>query len=384
MYLIFRLKFLLAFSEDFYTKKSGLNPIKYSKNQQKILPAVPQVQYNKRKEECMDNTPYDDVFRTLLTDCTELMIPVVNEIFHTKYTGEETVCLLQNEHFIKMPDGREQERITDSSFEIISKETETGFYTREKQKEKESAAQAVSRSAVQHRRYHIECQSTEDGSMIIRMFEYDTQLALENKELTADTLTVRFPDSAVVSLRHTQNTPEEMTVKVQTPGGKVSYKVPVLKIKRYTVNELFEKKLFFLIPFHIFVYEKDFKELEENKKKLKQLEEEYAAIRERLEIACQMGDLTEYPKVVILAMSRKVIEHLAAKYEKVAKGVSQQMGGKVLNYEAKDILNREQTKIQIAKKLLALGNDIQSVADLAELPEETVEKLARSTNQTKR
>ena len=134
--------------------------------------------------------------------------------------------------------------------------------------------------------------------------------------------------------------------------------------------------------------------LEENKKKLKQLEEEYAAIRERLEIACQMGDLTEYPKVVILAMSRKVIEHLVAKYEKVAKGVSQQMGGKVLNNEAKDILNRgraegrregeEQTKIQIAKKLLALGNDIQSVADLAELPEETVEKLARSTNQTKR
>ena len=38
----------------------------------------------------MDNTPYDDVFRTLLTDCTELMIPVVNEIFHTKYTGKET------------------------------------------------------------------------------------------------------------------------------------------------------------------------------------------------------------------------------------------------------------------------------------------------------
>ena len=201
----------------------------------------------------------------------------------------------------------------------------------------------------------------------MRMFEYDTQLALENREFTSNILTVQFPDSAIVSLRHTQNTPEHMTVKVLTPGGKVSYIVPVLKVKRYTIHELFEKKLFFLIPFYIFVYEKDFKELEENKKKLKQLEEEYAAIRERLEIACQMGDLTEYPKVVILAMSRKVIEHLAAKYEKVVKGVSQQMGGKVLNYEAKDILNRgraegrregeEQTKIQIAKKLLALGND---------------------------
>ena len=313
----------------------------------------------------MDNTPYDDVFRTLLTDCTELMIPVVNEIFHTHYTGKETICLLQNEHFIKMPDGSEQERITDSSFEIISEETAP-------------IAQG------QKKRYHIECQSTEDGSMIVRMFEYDTQLALENREFTSNILTVQFPDSAIVSLRHTKNTPEEMTVKVLTPGGRVSYTVPVLKIKRYTIHELFEKKLFFLIPFHIFAYEKDFKELEENKKKLKQLEAEYASIRERLEIACQMGDLNRYAKAAILDMSRKVIEHLAVKYKNVAKGVSRTMGGKVLNYEAKDILNRgrregeEYTKIQIATKLLNMGNDIKSVAELAELPQETVEKLAQS------
>ena len=317
----------------------------------------------------MVNTPYDDVFRTLLTDCTALIIPVVNELFHTSYTGKETIHLLQNEHFIKLPDGSEQERITDSSFEILGRE---------------------------RKRYHVECQSTEDGSMIVRMFEYDTQLALENREVTAGALVVHFPDSAIVALRHTKNTPEVMTVMIRTPGGEVSYAVPVLKVRQYTVEEIFEKKLYFLIPFHIFVYEKDFKELEENKKKLKQLEEEYAAIRERLEIACQMGDLTEYPKVVILAMSRKVIEHLVAKYEKVAKGVSQQMGGKVLNYEAKDILNRgraegrregeasgirigeERTKIQIATKLLNMGNDIKSVAELAELPQETVEKLAQS------
>ena len=305
----------------------------------------------------MVNTPYDDVFRTLLTDCTALIIPVVNELFHTSYTGKETIHLLQNEHFIKLPDGSEQERITDSSFEILGRE---------------------------RKRYHVECQSTEDGSMIVRMFEYDTQLALENREFISNILTVQFPDSAIVSLRHTKNTPEEMTVKVLTPGGRVSYTVPVLKIKRYTIHELFERKLFFLIPFHIFAYEKDFKELEENKKKLKQLEAEYASIRERLEIACQMGDLNRYAKAAILDMSRKVIEHLAVKYKNVAKGVSRTMGGKVLNYEAKDILNRgrregeEYTKIQIATKLLSMGNDIKSVAELAELPQETVEKLAQS------
>ena len=329
----------------------------------------------------MDNTPYDDVFRTLLTDCTELMIPVVNEIFHTDYTGKETICLLQNEHFIKMPNGSEQERITDSSFEIIRKETSPELQ-------------------IQRKRYHIECQSTEDGSMIIRMFEYDVQLALENKEMTADTLTVRFPDSAIVSLRHSKNTPEVMTVKVQTPGGRISYTVPVLKVKRYTINELFEKKLFFLIPFHIFVYEKSFKELEENSEKLAKLEEEYTAIVNRLEEDRKNGDLNEYEKVTILEMSDTVIKHLAAKYEKVRKGVGESMGGKVLEYEAKDILNRgraegrdegrregraegeitgmKKAKMQLAVKLLQAGNSVAYVADLTELPEETVQKLSQA------
>ena len=342
----------------------------------------------------MDNTPYDDVFRTLLTDCTELMIPVVNEIFHTHYTGKETICLLQNEHFIKMPDGSEQERITDSSFEIISEETAPIAQSLKNQ----PYGRTANCNTAQRKRYYIECQSTEDGTMIVRMFEYDTQLALENREFTSNILTVQFPDSAIVSLRHTKNTPEEMTVKVLTPGGRVSYTVPVLKIKRYTIHELFEKKLFFLIPFHIFAYEKDFKELEENKKKLKQLEAEYASIRERLEIACQMGDLNRYAKAAILDMSRKVIEHLAVKYKNVAKGVSQKMGGKVLNYEAKDILNRGRAegrregreagrtegeaagikKVQSAVKLLKSGKSVQEVSARTELSQEIVAELEQS------
>lgn len=33
------------------------------------------------------NTPYDDVFRTLLNDCSSLIIPMINEMF-----GEHYVC----------------------------------------------------------------------------------------------------------------------------------------------------------------------------------------------------------------------------------------------------------------------------------------------------
>ena len=113
---------------------------------------------------------------------------------------------------------------------------------------------------------------------------------------------------------------------------------------------------------------------------LKQLEAEYASIRERLEIACQMGDLNRYAKAAILDMSRKVIEHLAVKYKNVAKGVSRTMGGKVLNYEAKDILNRGrmEEKFQLAAKLLKSGSSVEYVAELTELPQEAVLELAQT------
>jgi len=241
--------------------------------------------------------------------------------------------------------------------------------------------------------------------MIVRMFEYDTQLALENREVTAGALVVHFPDSAIVALRHTKNTPEVMTVMIRTPGGEVSYAVPVLKVRQYTVEEIFEKKLYFLIPFHIFVYEKSFKELEENSEKLAKLEEEYTAIVNRLEEDRKNGDLNEYEKVTILEMSDTVIKHLAAKYEKVRKGVGESMGGKVLEYEAKDILNRgraegrdegrregraegeitgmKKAKMQLAAKLLQNGSTIQYVADLTELPEETIHELAQNITSKK-
>ena len=99
-----------------------------------------------------------------------------------------------------------------------------------------------------------------------------------------------------------------------------------------------------------------------------------------------MGDLNRYAKAAILDMSRKVIEHIAVKYKNVAKGVSRTMGGKVLNYEAKDILNRGRAegeaegiaRMQRAAKLLRMGKSISDVAELTELSEETVTELAQT------
>ena len=91
----------------------------------------------------------------------------------------------------------------------------------------------------------------------------------------------------------------------------------------------------FLIPFYIFSHEKRFEEYEKNGAELESLKQEYAMIKTKLEKLMEQGDITEY-----CDMSNKVLEHIAVKYDSVKKGVQSVMGGKILEYEAKTIMNR--------------------------------------------
>ncbi len=56
---------------------------------------------------------YDGAFRTILNDCRQLIIPVINEIFREDYTGNEKIEFYPNEHFIDQQGVEDQERITE-------------------------------------------------------------------------------------------------------------------------------------------------------------------------------------------------------------------------------------------------------------------------------
>jgi hypothetical protein len=130
-----------------------------------------------------------------------------------------------------------------------------------------------------------------------------------------------------------------MTIEIETPNGAINYDIQVLKSQNYTIDEIFDKKLLFLIPFHIFSHEKLFEKYENDTDKLNVLKREYQSISERLEQLLKQGEIDEYTKCTILDMSQKVLEHIAAKFDNVKKGVKSVMGGQILEYEAKTILN---------------------------------------------
>ncbi len=175
--------------------------------------------------------------------------------------------------------------------------------------------------------------------MLIRFFEYDTQIALDEGEIEEGILTVTFPHSAVLFLRHNAAKPERLKTRMVTPGGSLTYEIPVMKAQEYTVEEIFEKKLWFLLPFHIFTHEKRLEEYEKQEEQLERLKQEYEQIRGQLEELLRKGEIDEYTKCTIIDMANKVVEHLASRYEAVKEGVKSVMGGKILEYEAKTIRN---------------------------------------------
>ncbi len=133
------------------------------------------------------HTIFDDVFRTMVEKLPHLLIQVINEVFCKDYEEDTPIISLMNEHM----ELNGEKVITDACVRI-------GRAT-----------------------YHIECQSTLDGTIVLRMFEYDFVIALDDIQEVNGRYKVTFPKSAVLYLRHSGNTPDTLTMEVELAEGNV-------------------------------------------------------------------------------------------------------------------------------------------------------------------
>lgn len=239
------------------------------------------------------------MFRTMIEKMSYLAVPLINEVFHTSYPEDVKITQLRNEH--QQKDG---EIITDSCL-LIGKKM-----------------------------YHIECQSTDDTTMAIRMIEYDFAIAVENAEKQGRRYRIEFPRSCVLFLRSSGNTPDYLEADVIFPDGKTHvYSIPAIKMADYTKDHIFEKNLLMLLPFYIMRYEKKKHDMRKNLELLQILLDEYDEIRINLE-----KELTETGKAELYTNLTKLIvkiaDHIFEKEEDIRKGIGDVMGGKVLELES--------------------------------------------------
>ena len=247
----------------------------------------------------MNNTIFDDVFRTMIEKMSYLAVPLINEVFHTSYPEDVKITQLRNEH--QQKDG---EIITDSCL-LIGKKM-----------------------------YHIECQSTDDTTMAIRMIEYDFAIAVENAEKQGRRYRIEFPRSCVLFLRSSGNTPDYLEADVIFPDGKTHvYSIPAIKMADYTKDHIFEKNLLMLLPFYIMRYEKKKHDMRKNLELLQILLDEYDEIRINLEKELTETGIAElYTNLTKLIV--KIADHIFEKEEDIRKGIGDVMGGKVLELES--------------------------------------------------
>lgn len=303
-----------------------------------------------------NNTIFDNVFRTMLEKMPELVVPLINEVFGTNYPADIAVEQQRNEHQTK-----NGEKITDSRLKIADKI------------------------------YHIECQSTGDAEMVIRMIEYDFAVSLETKQIENGRYKIYFPHSCVLYLRG-KGRKDTLGMDIIMPDGRViKYELPAIYIERYTQDVIFQKKLLFFLPFYVMRYEKSREDIEKDPEKLQKLLDEYVTISRRLEESLlENGKEALYRYLVEVIL--KIADYIFSDSEKTKKGVDRAMGGEVLELKTDKLINeirqdvkeevkeeiKTETKEKIVICMLKRGKStLEEIAADTQMPIEQVERIKK-------
>ena len=283
---------------------------------------------------------FDDVFRTIVYKLPYLVVPLINEAFGTSYPDDVKIERLQNESF---DSEAENERITDTYLKI------------------------------EGHLYHVECQSYEDRTMVLRMIEYDFRVALDTAIEGDKLVTLRFPQSFVLYLRRGANSKQiDLQAKVIFPNNEsLTYSVPCISVGKYGIDEIFEKNLLSLLPFYILTYEKQFDKIEEDDKELSAFLEGYKKIADRLYTILEgMDRIDAYSDLVTYI--NKIADHLLKKHRKTGTEVKKVMGGHILELESERLkrIGREEGREEQRQE------DEKIIAEMSAMLKELNSRLA--------
>ena len=252
-----------------------------------------------------NSTIFDDVLRTIQERRPKLLIPLVNEVFHTAY-----------------PENMKVTRLPEEYQKVVSKVV------------------ADSCNKIMEQIYHFECQSTSDGNMILRMVEYDFMIALTESLKQADKRKIKFPKACIIYLRATKNTLAEEHLEIEMADGQIiTYRVPTIRLRDYSIDEIFEKNLLILLPYYIINYEKELSKVAEEKERKENLLSEFIAIISRLEKATKED---EGLFLDIVKMMQRVMRYLLREEPEMKERMGDVMGGKVLSLPS-DKLRKERS-----------------------------------------
>ena len=336
---------------------------------------------------------------------TALLIPMVNEAFGERFSDRARVILLSNERLFTSRDGKTEKRISDANFSV--EDVVPGA-------DAEAAADALFRDGLLgsgfdieegtvRKHYIFECESKPvTGKILVRIVEYAVKTGIDTETVVEDgAITISIPQAAVLSLESTRNTPSRLRITIRTSEGQIDSIVPVIKLSDYTVDDIFEKELYILIPFFLFNRKKQFEEIQGDEEKYKALLDEVCGMYERVDAQIPADEnesalIDVFTSKALRAVGLTVLEGVAANFPVIVEGVKKAMGGKIIEFDALRIKRegmREGMRkgmhegaagafTQAAERMIRGGYDGKAIATVTGYDRGQIDSIARRMNRT--
>lgn len=261
-------------------------------------------------------------------------------------------------------------------------------------------------------RYHIEFQTEYDSSMVIRMFRYGFEAAV-NRGGAGDVefneiKIIDFPRQLVVYIEESNAISDKLSLGIRMPNEDIiPYSVPIMKYWEYTPEQLIEHNMFAMLPLQVFKFRKAIRAIDKSRKsdneKSKLISQQFEQLKQTIrELADILAMLRDSDKILSNDLRRilDAISHINTylyksygEYEKIEKeavqmlktlydpyvfeqGIEQGIERGIEQGIEQGIQKGEQKKaVEIARNALSLGMDINMIAKATGLTEAQIEEL---------
>ena len=169
----------------------------------------------------------DEILKSLFAVSKKVLITMMNSLFKEDFDVEMTEISFENNEFVS----DDYDIIRGDLFLKISKENKPYHY-------------------------HIELQTKNDATMVIRMFEYGFKKAKELAKYQVDDaeeIVIYIPKQLVIFVEQNKNIKDELKMRLIFPNGQeIKYAVPTMKYWEYTDIDIMEDKMYPLLPLQVF------------------------------------------------------------------------------------------------------------------------------------
>lgn len=306
----------------------------------------------------------DEVLKFLFSTSNKVLVKLLNGIFDEKFDVDEVELTVSNNEFVEDDLGILR---GDMFFDILNKNHNKASY-------------------------HIEFQTKNDNTMVIRMFEYGFKKGKEqlknSKKFKEEIKTIYFPKQKVIFFEENKSIKNQLKLKIIFPDEQeIIYTVDVIKYWEYTDKELKEKKMYPLMPLQLFNLRKELEKAHNKNdlKKIKELSKKAKNLAEKL--AKESAKLFEEDEILgedfhkMLLAIQNLIEYLNRNYMK-----DENIENEV-NKMTKTLYDPEIEKRGIEKgiksaieKLLLSGMDAEKIASILDVDICLVKEISEKLN----